>query len=124
MIEFKGNVFAFTDGKGLWSGAQERISLTRLEVPYVNEEEDFAELRVYFHPETWNVEEQGLIYTDEFFLTGIRNRLVMDVKFSRAAADDVDYSEQGMQGDDYVSFDVGKLFLDEWLEVPGNTDHL
>jgi len=123
MILFKENTFAFTDGKGLWSGAQERISLTRLEVPYVDEEERFGELRVYFLPETWNVEEQGLIYTDEFFLTGLRNRLVQ-AGFTRAAADDVDYSEQGMQGDDYVSFDVGKLFLDEWLEVPGNTDHL
>jgi hypothetical protein len=26
----------------------------------------------------------------------------------------VTYSEQGMQGDDYVSLDVGKDFLDSW----------
>ena len=27
---------------------------------------------------------------------------------------DVDYSEQGMQGDDYVSCDVGEEFLKAW----------
>jgi hypothetical protein len=27
---------------------------------------------------------------------------------------DVSYSEQGMQGDDYVSCDIGKPFLDSW----------
>jgi hypothetical protein len=30
------------------------------------------------------------------------------------AGDDVDYSEQGMQGDNYVSFDVGAKFLKSW----------
>ena len=29
----------------------------------------------------------------------------------------VDYSEQGMQGYDYVSMDVGKAFLDEWFAM-------
>jgi hypothetical protein len=27
---------------------------------------------------------------------------------------DICYSEQGMQGDNYVSLDVGKDFLDSW----------
>jgi hypothetical protein len=33
--------------------------------------------------------------------------------FSDAALDDIDYSEQGMQGDNYVSMDVGSDFIRE-----------
>lgn len=121
MINFKGNVFAFTDGKGYWSGAVARVKLLRLEVPHINEEESYGELRLYFDTDTWNVGQQGLIYTDPFFLIGLRNRLVTKLQFSRAAVDEVCYSEQGMQGDDYVSFDVDQLFLDEWLAKTCNT---
>jgi hypothetical protein len=115
MILFKDNVFAFTDGSGYWSTVEARVRLSHLEVPYIDEDSRFAELRVYFDTNTWDVEQQGLIYTDEFFLTGLRNRMVMDLGFSRAAADDVDYSEQGMQGDTFVSLDAGKTFIAEWL---------
>ena len=115
MILFKENTFAFTDGNGLWSNVAQRVRLCRLEVPYIDDEGSFGELRVYFDGATWKVSEDGLIYTDRFFLTGLRNRLVIELGFTRAAADDVDYSEQGMQGDVFVSCDVGKAFLDEYL---------
>ncbi|MCA1800107.1 MAG: hypothetical protein LC650_02290 [Actinobacteria bacterium] len=116
MIQFKDNTYAFTDGSGYWTILEKRVRLTHMEVPYINDEQDFGELCVYFDTDTWEVEADGLIYTDEFFLTGLRNRLVMNFGFTRAAADDVDYSEQGMQGDTYVSLDVGRAFLAEWLE--------
>jgi hypothetical protein len=116
MILFNENTFAFTDGSGLWSNKEQRVRLCRLEVPYIDEDEDFGELRVYFDTNTWDVSEDGLIYTDEFFMKGLRNRLVMELGFSRGAADDVDYSEQGMQGAAYVSCDVDGRFLYEWLE--------
>jgi hypothetical protein len=32
---------------------------------------------------------------------------------------DLCYSEQGMQGDNYVSLDVGKEFLDSWARKFG-----
>jgi len=116
MMLFKENTFAFTDGNGLWSNKAQRVRLCRLEVPYLDEDEDFGELRVYFDGATWDIKEDGLIYTDEFFMEGLRNRLVMELGFSREAADDVDYSEQGMQGDTYVSCDVDGRFIYEWLE--------
>ncbi|MCA1800300.1 MAG: hypothetical protein LC650_03315 [Actinobacteria bacterium] len=115
MIQFKDNIFAFTDGSGLWSNQQKRVRLSHMEVPYINEEQDFGELCVYFDTDTWDVEQDGLIYTDDFFLTGLQNRLFSQ-GFSRAAVDDIDYSEQGMQGETYVSLDVGRAFLAEWLE--------
>lgn len=123
MMQFKNEVYAFTDGSGFWSNVQARVRLTQLTVPCVNEDEDFGELRVYFDTATWDISKQGLIYTDEFFMTSVRDRLVQ-LGFKRAAADDVEYSEQGMQGVDYVSLDVGKAFLDEWLAVLDVAEHL
>jgi hypothetical protein len=35
---------------------------------------------------------------------------------------DVDYSEQGMQGNGYVSCDVGKPFLDSWAAKFGQAE--
>lgn len=37
--------------------------------------------------------------------------------FTEEAANDVDYSEQGMQGDDYVSMDACVKFYNEWKRM-------
>jgi len=124
MIRLKGNTFACTDGRGHWGPEVRDVRLTKLTVPYINEEEDFGELRVHFDEITWKVDTHGLIYTDRKFQNELRLLLVKVLQFTEAAALDVCYSEQGMQGDDYVSFDVDKLFLDEWLAIPHNNDHL
>ena len=93
-----------TSGDGYWSDVIRSVKLRGYTIPYINEEQDFGELRVYFYPETWNTNEDGLIYTDSAFLEHIR------VIFGSS---DIDYSEQGMQGSNFVSFDVGVNFLKE-----------
>jgi hypothetical protein len=100
----------FTDGSGYWSDVSKEVRILGLNVPYVNDEGDFGELRVYFDTETWNVDKDGLIYTDRAFLKDFQNLLTG----MGLAGNDVSYSEQGMQGDDYVSLDVGKLFIDSY----------
>ena len=92
--------FIGTDGSGLWSNARKLVKCVGYEISHNSE--DFGELRVYFDPTTWNVEEDGLIYTDDNFIAGVREAF---------GTNDIHYSEQGMQGDDYVSFDVGGEFL-------------
>ncbi len=99
-----------TDGKGYWSDKAKPVNTLRIEVPYINDEKDFGELRVYFNTKFWNVEQDGLIYTDRNFLAELREFL----NTHKLAGADVDYSEQGMQGSNYVSLDVGKAFLDAW----------
>lgn len=92
-----------TCGFGLWSNKIKEVTCTGYTIPYIDKESsDFGELRVYFDTKTWNVEEDGLIYTDPAFLSAIRLAF---------GTDDIHYSEQGMQGDDFVSFDVGSEFL-------------
>lgn len=91
-----------TSGTGYWSDKVKTVRCIGYSVPYTNEGNDFGELRVYFDMETWDVDEDGLIYTDDAFLAAIR--LAFD-------CNGIDYSEQGMQGTNYVSFDVGAEFL-------------
>jgi hypothetical protein len=99
--------YIHTDGSGLWSNKQKSVKCVGYEVSS-NQHFDFGELRVYFDPTTWNVEEDGLIYTDNNFIAGIREAF---------GTNDIHYSEQGMQGDDYVSFDVNGQFLNMYEGV-------
>lgn len=106
-----------TSGTGYWSTRRKNVDVVGIAVAYVNDEEDFGELRVYFDTATWDVEKDGLIYTDGRFLMELVARLA-DAGFD---VSDISYSEQGMQGDDYVSLDVGQSFLDSWFDIVGAT---
>lgn len=102
-----------TSGDGYWSRVAKQVKVTAISVPYVNDEEDFGELRVYFDPKSWDVDTDGLIYTDSLFLIMLREKLA-ECGFN---ATEIEYSEQGMQGDNYVSLDVDEKFLQSWFSV-------
>lgn len=110
-----------TTGNGYWSDKQKIIHHSRAEVYPFSFEEDgierctFGELRVYFPKKCWNIEKDGLIYTDSKWLKELRKYL-RSIGFSEKASRDVDYSEQGMQGNNYVSLDVGTIFLRAFLK--------
>jgi len=99
-----------TAGNGLWSGEERTVRITDMQLGYVADELDFGELRVYFDRRTWNVNEHGLIYTDRQFMRELQAFLTEHGLVGK----DVSYSEQGMQGDDYVSLDIGEDFLQAW----------
>ena len=101
-----------TDGSGYWSNVRKSVPVTGLDLGYVNDEGNFGELRVYFNTQAWDVNNDGLIYTDRLFLKELR-KFLNDKGFAVA---DVDYSEQGMQGNDYVSLDVGAGFIQSFLK--------
>jgi hypothetical protein len=65
------------------------------------------------------MEKSGLIYTDALWMNEFRQQLVK-LGFSKKAAKDVSYSEQGMQSDYFVSMDVGEEFLKEWDFIARN----
>ena len=104
-----------TSGGGYWSNVRKAVEITDMRLAYVNDEKDFGELRVYFDPSTWNVNERGLIYTDRLFLKELKSALEQQGFDSTS----VSYSEQGMQGDNYVSLDVGEKFLRSWSDIVG-----
>lgn len=99
-----------TYGNGLWSDVAKSVQIVDMQLGYVADELDFGELRVYFNTDSWDVSKDGLIYTDKQFKRELREFL--DAHGLPGA--DVEYSEQGMQGDDYVSCDIGKKFLKAW----------
>ena len=96
-----------TAGDGYWSEVAKNVSVTGVALGYIAEDEDFGELIVKFNTDTWDVDNDGLIYTDSMFMDGLRDMLAL----MGLDASDVEYSEQGMQGDDYVSCDVGESFI-------------
>lgn len=106
-----------TAGDGFWSDVAQAVTILALAVTYVNDEKDFGELRVYFDKATWDVKSDGLIYTDSQFKRELKEWLT-SLGYNSS---DVSYSEQGMQGDDYVSLDVGIQFLDTWIKQHGDT---
>ena len=104
-------VYIPTDGSGLWSDVTKEVFVTKAGIAYLSDEQDFGELRVYFDTETWDVNEDGLIYTDNGFKNVLESYL-FDMGYDTS---DLSYSEQGMQGDNYVSFDVGPKFINSFM---------
>jgi hypothetical protein len=102
-----------TDGSGYWTRLALSVRVTGLTVPYINEDSDFGELRVHFNTDDWRTPRMGLIYTDKLFLREIRDY----ANGIGLAGADIEYSEQGMQGRNYVSFDVGAEFLKSWMQA-------
>ena len=100
-----------TNGKGYWSRAVKAVRIVDMQVTYINDERDFGELRVYFNTEDWDVNTDGLIYTDKQW----RNELQAFLDTQGLSGKDISYSEQGMQGDNYVSLDiVSAAFINTW----------
>ena len=99
-----------TCGDGYWSIVACAVTINRLDLRCSEDDEDGGELCVYFDTASWDVSTQGLIYTDTRFeaeLCDFLNSIGLD-------GENVSYSEQGMQGDNYVSLDVGSDFIASW----------
>lgn len=96
-----------TAGDGYWSDYIATVRVTELRIGYVSEDYRFGELCIHFNTDDWRVNKHGLIYTDNQFMQELREYLT-SIGLDGA---DIDYSEQGMQGDNYVSCDVGADFI-------------
>ena len=100
-----------TNGRGYWSNKAKAVQVTDMKVTYINDEGDFGELRVYFNTQDWDVSKDGLIYTDKQFMRELQAFL----DAHGLPGKDISYSEQGMQGDNFVSMDiVSAKFLQAW----------
>jgi len=112
MFDQTVNFVTHTNGRGYWSTVSGCIKISRVRLAYLDDELDFGELRAYFDPREWDTNKDGLIYTDPTWIESFRNCMAT-MGFSETALQDIDYSEAGMQGGNYVSMDVGGNFVRE-----------
>ena len=119
-IEFEPieDLYFETDGSGLWSDTQKKILVQKFVIDGWKEKGEYQgipELRVYFDTQDWDISKDGLIYTDDLF-----HKQLVEYFSTLGVAGEIDYSEQGMQGDDYVSLDCEYKVLDEIMMIFNN----
>ena len=116
LIKIQLNTELSTSGDGYWSSAKKDVFCKMAEVAYISDDYEFGELRVYFDTGSWDTNQHGLIYTDNQFIEELCDSLI-DIGFTLEGTNAIDYSEQGMQGHDYVSFDIKGAFIQEASEM-------
>lgn len=100
-----------TDGSSIWSDELCRTTIIKnisvhVDEPYQNLDGSFTqhvEIRAYFDKRDWDTNKHGLIYTDNGWFRDFNNGFTKIVGYKIKG---FDYTEQGMQGDDYVSMGV------------------
>jgi len=104
-----------TNGTGYWSSEKRAVGIKDIQIDSTDDDLVYCDIFVHFKRKDWNTEKHGLIYTDRQWLKEFRK--VCDSL--GLPGSDVNYTEQGMQGNDYVSLQAGKKFLKAWAKVTG-----
>ena len=122
----KTNIVTLTNGKGLWSQEVREVLITKLEIGYSSlryypEEPFYGSINAYFEPHgftqgSWNNDGFGLICTDKLWLKEFKKGM-RAIGFSVLAVRDIKYGEKDMQGENYVSLDVGVDFYKSWKRL-------
>jgi hypothetical protein len=114
------DTFFVTTSGGWWHNVEGRkVKILALKT-------DEYSLNAYFSRDTWDVREDGLLYTDDAVQTQIEDYLIaqgMDEKIVRGKNEKGQHnfsdSEQGLQGSRYINFDIREVFRDEFKRVFG-----
>lgn len=122
----KVQINAHTNGKGKNSEEARLVIITRLGIGYSSlgyfPDDPFnGELRAFFEPSgftsgSWNVAGYGLISGDRLWLKEFKAGL-REVGFSIKAVQNVKYNDKELQGQDYVSLEIGPVFYASWKRM-------
>ena len=126
----KVSIQTHTNGKSKHSEEAREVLISELQIGYSSlsyypEDPFHGELRARFEPSgftpgSWNVGGYGLIYTDRLWLKEFKAGL-RSIGLSIKAVQNVKYGEQGLQGREYVSLDVGPTFYASWKRLNKET---
>lgn len=114
----KVDFICHTNGKGYWTDDALPVRITKIILDtHVYDEDDDLDLdldsppdtfvEVYFSKKTWSLKKNGFIYTDPLFLKELKMKLKEDMKALGHSVSKLNYTEQGMQGEDYVHLMFG-----------------
>jgi len=104
----KLNKFIKTSGKGYWSKNIKDVKISKIEWDDFKKGRDQL-VKIYFTKKTWNINEDGLIYTDYEFLQALKNELITNYSGDKYPDwNKLNYTEQGVQGANYISCILGK----------------
>jgi len=114
-IKLPNPIVASTNGKGLWSDASRTIHVRKIDFVLnwagnLQSRTEYCldfEVRGYFNSRDWDTLRHGLVYTDPQWMKEFRakfNKLKCVRGIIHHGA--LDYTEQGMQGDNYISMEL------------------
>lgn len=98
-------LFIETAGDGLWSNKKKKVEIYSIDFEtQCRFGQRIRSINVRFNKKTWSVRRDGLIYSDKGFLEGVRQEL--QNMFPESDWSRLEYTEQGMQGKDFVSMET------------------
>lgn len=116
-----------TAGDGYWSDASKDVRVIGMGIYICTDEDEGAgDFCVLYDENTWDMDTDGLIYTDSAFLACVQDKMRdvllqmgVDDATANALVADISYSEQGMQDYGRVSCDAYDLanFLRNFYSV-------
>jgi hypothetical protein len=102
-----------TSGDGWWSSQEDKNVKVIAIKPQIIWDRHIT-FKAYFRKKDWNWRKHGLIYTDSRWLREFRRNLIQLGVPSRIAKS-IDYTEQGMQGNNYVSLETNRSELARFM---------
>jgi len=105
-----------TKGDGHWSSEERAVITPKIQMEMdMGEVEEltpcegpqmFIHIKAYFTKKTWRNDDHGLIYTDSKWLKDFRKQFTNQFPTLAWMVKGIDYTEQGMQGSNYVSLSL------------------
>jgi len=121
-----------TNGDGYWSGTNRTVATTKVEIEVGEIEFSLhrgtvflpVHIKAFFPKRSWDTDKHGLIYTDSLWLKDFRKQFAKQFPSLAWAANKIDYTEQGMQGDNYVSLEFALKSLPAMRKFSNGVDRI
>lgn len=100
-------IICTTSGNGHWSSHKKQTRVNKIELgfyKYCYKDSNSIYVNAIIPKSSWSVKRYGLIYTDPQWLRDFNSQV--KILLPHVFTDYVDYTEQGMQGNDYVSMSM------------------
>jgi len=114
VLSAKTPMLCQTKGDGYWSSTNRTVATSKIEMEVGEASVSLwsysvhlpVYFRAFFPKRSWDTDKYGLIYTDSLWLKDFREQFKTRFPALAWMAGKINYTEQGMQGDNYVSLVV------------------